>query len=227
MGLGLGGQDVVYLDLSHQPRQFLEARLGGILEMYQTFSGEDPYTGPMKVFPAAHYSMGGLYVTFAKDEKTGGMQRVSPKNHATTIPGLYACGECDSAYHGANRLGANSLLSATFSGRVGGDATAAYVKGLKKGRADAPESVYEAERKRQEGINGAITSRTAGENAFGLHHELGELMQQHVFVERDNAGLDQALTELAKLKERSQKIALDDKSGWVNQSLSWPGRCRT
>jgi succinate dehydrogenase / fumarate reductase flavoprotein subunit len=175
----------------------------------------------MKVFPAVHYSMGGLYVTFAKDEKTGGMQRVSPKNHATTIPGLYACGECDGAYHGANRLGANSLLSASFSGCVAGDATGAYVKGLKKDRADAPESVFEGERKRQEEINKAITGRAEGENTFALHYELGELMQKYVFVERDNAGLDQALDGLAKLKERSQKITLDDKSGWVNQSLSW------
>lgn len=221
MGLGLGGKDVVYLDLSHKPRAFLEERLGGILEMYQTFSGEDPYTGPMKVFPAVHYSMGGLYVTFAKDEKTGGMQRVNPKNHATTIPGLYACGECDSAYHGANRLGANSLLSASFSGRVAGDAAAAYVKGLKKGRPDAPDAIYGAELKRQEEINRAITGRASGENPFTLHHELGELMQQYVFVERDNAGLDKALEGMAKLKERSQNIALDDKSGWNNQSLSW------
>ncbi|MEW6249814.1 MAG: succinate dehydrogenase (quinone) flavoprotein subunit [Planctomycetota bacterium] len=226
MGMGVLGrsgkpEDIVYLDLSHKPREFLETRLGGILEMYQTFSGEDPYTGPMKVFPACHYSMGGLYVTFAKDEKTGGMQRVSPKNHATTIPGLYACGECDSGYHGANRLGANSLLSASFSGRVAGDAAAAYVRGLKKGRADAPEAVYDGERSRQEETNKAITGRIGGENPFQLHHELGEIMQQHVFVERDNAGLDKALAAIAKLKERAACMSLDDRSGWANQSLSW------
>ena len=227
MGLGVvdpatgRSGDIVYLDLSHQPRDFLESRLGGILDMYKTFSGEDPYTGPMKVFPACHYSMGGLYVTFAKDETTGGMQRVSPKNHATTIPGLYACGECDSAYHGANRLGANSLLSASFSGRVAGDAAAAYVKGLKKGRADASDAVYQAEQKRQEDINTAITGRTGGENPFALHAELGEIMQQYVFVERDNAGLDKALAAIAKLKERSSRLSLDDRSGWANQSLSW------
>jgi succinate dehydrogenase / fumarate reductase flavoprotein subunit len=63
--------------------------------------------------------------------------------------------------------------------------------------------------------------RTTGENAFALHHELGELMQEHVFVERENAGLDKALAGLAKLKERSQRIALDDRSPWANQSLSW------
>jgi succinate dehydrogenase / fumarate reductase flavoprotein subunit len=221
MGLGVGGQDVVYLDLSHQPRAFLESRLGGILDMYRTFSGEDPYTGPMKVFPAAHYSMGGVWVSFQKDEKTGAMARVHPKNHATMIPGLYACGECDSGYHGANRLGANSLLSASFSGCIAGDATAAYVKGLKKTNGAVPESIYEAERRRQAEINQAILSRDGGENTFALHHELGELMQEHVFVERDNKGLDKALDGIAKLKERSRRISLDDRTSWVNQSLSW------
>ncbi|MBN1512056.1 MAG: FAD-binding protein, partial [Phycisphaerae bacterium] len=83
MGLGIGGQDMVYLDLTHQPHEFLEKRLGGILEMYQTFTGEDPYTQPMKIFPATHYSMGGLWVDYETDSKTGGMAKVSPRNHAT------------------------------------------------------------------------------------------------------------------------------------------------
>ena len=130
MGLGIDGQDMVYLDLTHLPREFLETRLGGILEMYRTFLGEDPCTCPMKIFPATHYSMGGLWVDFEKDEQTGGMARIHPRNHATTIPGLYAAGECDFAYHGANRLGANSLLSASYSGQVAGDAAVAYIKGL-------------------------------------------------------------------------------------------------
>jgi succinate dehydrogenase / fumarate reductase flavoprotein subunit len=165
--------------------------------------------------------MGGLFVSYHKDEKTGAMSLVSPKNHATNIPGLYACGECDHQYHGANRLGANSLLSASFSGRVAGDAAAAYVKGLKKGRADLPSATMDAERRRQEEMNGAITGRTSGENPFQLHHELGELMQEHVFVERDNKGLDRALAGIKALKERSQKMSLDDRSTWANQSLSW------
>ena len=64
-------------------------------------------------------------------------------------------------------------------------------------------------------------ARDQGENPFALHHELGERMQEHVFVERANAGLDQALDAIAKLKDRSGRIALDDRSGWANQSLSW------
>ncbi|MHC4698032.1 MAG: succinate dehydrogenase (quinone) flavoprotein subunit [Planctomycetota bacterium] len=221
MGLGIGGKDSVYLDLTHKPREFLETRLGGILEMYQTFSGEDPYTQPMKIFPATHYSMGGLWVGYEKDEQTGGMVHIHPKNHATTIPGLYAAGECDSAYHGANRLGANSLLSASYSGEVAGEAAAAYVKGLGKGVEQLAESKYESERQRQVEINRTVTSSSGGENAFTLHRELGDLMREYVFVERSNDGLDKALDEIGKLKERAGRITLDDKSTWANQSLSW------
>jgi succinate dehydrogenase / fumarate reductase flavoprotein subunit len=221
MGMGLGGENIVYLDLTHHPREFLERRLGGILEMYETFKGEDPYTRPMKIFPAVHYSMGGILVGYETDPKTGGMSRVSPKNHATTIPGLFACGECDSAYHGANRLGANSLLSASFSGRVAGDATVAYVKGLKETSEAVPERFYTEERGRQIDINQSLIASNGEENPFTLHNELGKLMQDYVFVERDNAGLDKALSGIADLKARFRNIHLDDRGGWSNQSLSW------
>ena len=221
MGLGVGGQDMVYLDLSHHPREFLETRLGAILDMYRTFSGEDPYTGPIKIFPATHYSMGGVLVDYETDKQTGGMMQVHPKNHVTTIPGLYACGECDSGYHGANRLGANSLLSATFSGIIAGAAAAAYIKGLKKSAADVDQSHYDKEQTRQNVINQELISPNGSENTFALHRELGELMQEHVFVERDNAGLDKALTGLKELKERSKRICLDDQGNRSNQSLSW------
>ena len=223
MGLGLGGQDVVYLDLTHKPREFLETRLGGVLEMYRTFVGEDPCERPMKIFPATHYSMGGLWVDYETEGTNGDirMARVSPKNHTTNIPGLYACGECDFAYHGANRLGANSLLSASFSGRVAGDAAVAYAKGLKKDSSEVAESLYEAERQRQEEINRGIITCHGGENAFTLHHECGDLMREYVFVERDNQGLDTALEKLGELKARSRQISPADKGAWANQSLSW------
>ncbi len=221
MGLGLGGQDVVYLDLSHKPEDFLERRLGGILEMYETFSGENPYTGPMKIFPAMHYSMGGILVGFGKDETTNRMLSVHPDNHQTTIPGLYACGECDSAYHGANRLGANSLLSASYSGMIAGDGAAAYVGGLGKGREAAPQRCFDGELERQAAINEGFMSDSGTENAFSMHGELGDLMREHVFVERDNKGLDIALNKLSDMRQRSRNIRLDDTSRRSNQSLQW------
>lgn len=221
LGLGIDGKDAVYLDLTHKPREFLERRLGGILDMYRTFFGEDPCTRPMRIFPATHYSMGGLWVDFEQDGQNGGMARVSPKNHVTSIPGLYACGECDFAFHGANRLGANSLLSASFSGRVAGDAAVACTKGQSKSSDGLPDKLFDDERQRQEEINQGVISSSGGENTFGLHRETGDLMREHVFVERSNEGLDKALDELGKLKERSRKISLDDTGSWANQSLSW------
>ena len=212
---------MVYLDLTHQPREFLEARLGGILEMYRTFAGEDPCEVPMKIFPATHYSMGGLWVDFEKDGQTGGMLPVSPKNHRTSITGLYACGECDFAYHGANRLGANSLLSATFSGLVAGDAAVAHIKNTGSGNGEVPDSAFESERLRQEEINAGIKASTGGENTFAIHRDLGDLMRQYVFVERSNEGLDKALAGIKVIQERARKISLDDSSHWLNQSLSW------
>lgn len=221
MGLGVGGRNVVFLDLTHHPRKFLEQRLGGILEMYQTFSGEDPYITPMKVYPSMHYSMGGLYVGFEKDAKTGAMKLGSAKNHATSIPGLWACGECDSAYHGANRLGANSLLSASFSGRVAGEAVVTFLKGLPKGRPAIPSAPFDQEKARQEGLNRAILRSSGDENPFALHRELGEIMQDKVFVERDNKDLDAALEGIRRLKDRFAGIKLDDGGTRVNQCLSW------
>ncbi len=100
-GLGIDGQPMVYLDLTHIDRATLNRKLDGILEIYEKFVGDDPREVPMKIFPGMHYTMGGLWVDF---------------NQMTNIPGLFAAGECEYQYHGANRLGANSLVSCIFGG---------------------------------------------------------------------------------------------------------------
>ena len=103
--LGINGENMVYLDLSHKDPKELDIKLGGIIEIYEKFMGEDPRKVPMKIFPAVHYSMGGLWVDY---------------DQMTNIKGLFAAGECDFSMHGANRLGANSLLSAIYGGMVAG-----------------------------------------------------------------------------------------------------------
>lgn len=218
---GLGGQDLVYLDLSHLDQKFLRTRLGGILEIYEKFAGEDPTEHPMKIFPAVHYSMGGLWVDWEKDGQGGGMKQPSPRNHQTSIPGLFACGECDYQYHGANRLGANSLLSASFSGRVAGESVAAYVKGLGKTLtpADAGQPAFVDEKKRQDALNNELLANPGGENPFALHRELGELMRDKCSIVRDNPGLDEALAGLGELKARSRRLKLDDTRSWANAPL--------
>ena len=100
----------VYLDVSHIERDELDRKLGGILEIYEKFQGVDPREVPMKIFPAVHYSMGGLWCDYERTSE-GGLNVGSPRNHETNIPGIYAIGECDYHYHGGNRLGANSLIA--------------------------------------------------------------------------------------------------------------------
>jgi succinate dehydrogenase / fumarate reductase flavoprotein subunit len=157
MGLGVGGDgaDRVYLDLTHLDAAFIGSRLGAILEIYRKFAGVDPMTEPMEIFPAAHYGMGGLWVDFERSSD-GGIQPGSPRNHATNIPGLDACGECDYAYHGANRLGANSLLSASYSGRVTGESVVSYLKGRAFDRGALAPEIQQAEVARQEAINSEL-----------------------------------------------------------------------
>ena len=103
--LGIDGQPMVYLDLTHIDRKTLDRKLEGILEIYEKFVGDDPRDMPMKIFPGMHYTMGGLWVDF---------------DQRTNIEGLYAAGECDYSIHGANRLGANSLLSCIYGGFIAG-----------------------------------------------------------------------------------------------------------
>ncbi len=105
--MGIDGQPMVYLDLTHIDRATLNRKLEGILEIYEKFVGDDPREVPMKIFPGMHYTMGGLWVDF---------------NQQTNIPGIFAAGEADYSIHGANRLGANSLLSCIYGGFVAGPA---------------------------------------------------------------------------------------------------------
>src|SRR5438105_2508627 len=139
------GGNMVYLDLSDEVkkrgREAILNKLEGILEIYEKFVGTDPLEEPMKIFPAVHYTMGGLWAGFAKDEKTGGLKRGDPKNMMTNIPGLYTMGEVSFAYHGANRLGANSLLSCIFDGLFGGPCIRNYMtEAAPIAAADVPQS---------------------------------------------------------------------------------------
>ncbi|HHY60279.1 MAG TPA: succinate dehydrogenase flavoprotein subunit [Clostridia bacterium] len=204
MGLGIDGKNQVYLDLTHLDPEFLETRLGGILEIYEQFTGEDPRKVPMKIFPAPHYFMGGIYVDW---------------NHMTGIPGLFAAGECDYMYHGANRLGANSLLSASYSGYIVGPKIVEYVKNLNRSSRDIPESVFEKERQRQVEIDEAVYKMDGYEDPYKLHEELGENMMTNVGVIRYNKNLMKADEKILELMDRYKRIKLSDNSRWANQTV--------
>jgi succinate dehydrogenase flavoprotein subunit len=205
MKLGIGGEAVVYLDVTHLDRHMLDRKLGGVLEIYEKFMGLDPRDHPMKVFPAMHYTMGGLWV--------------DNQNQATNVPGIYAAGECDYQYHGANRLGANSLLSCLYGGMLAGPAAVRYARNLEVGAGSAPASLFEKERRRQEEIYEDLRRPKGGENVFTIWKELGDSMFQHVTVVRYNKELERTLAKLAELEERFRKTDLSDRAAWGNQTI--------
>jgi succinate dehydrogenase / fumarate reductase flavoprotein subunit len=206
----------VYLDLTHIPRETLDRKLGGILEIYEKFQGVDPRAMPMKIFPAVHYSMGGLWVDYERSA-SGGMLEGSPKNQQTNIPGLYAIGECDYQYHGANRLGANSLLSCIFSGLFVAPTLANVGGGVAKGDASR---LFEAEIRRQEDRHRSLLARTVGdENPYALHQELGNLMTRVATVVRRNDQLAAAYDDVCRMAERWERCAVSDTGNWTNQNV--------
>ena len=205
--LGVDGQAAVYLDVTEIPRETLNRKLEGILEIYEKFLGVDPREEPMKVFPGMHYTMGGIWV--------------NGEDQATAVPGIYAAGECEYQYHGANRLGANSLVSCIFGGGLAGSAAVKYAKSLEKSAEAAPASVFEAERKRQEEKNRKLLTQDGSENPITIWRELGDLMTEHVTVTRVNKNLQAADAKILVLQERSQKINLSDRTKWSNQTLNF------
>jgi len=204
--LGIDGQPMVYLDLTHIDRKILDRKLEGILEIYEKFVGDDPRDHPMKIFPGMHYTMGGLWVDFKQ---------------ATNIPGLYAAGECEYQYHGANRLGANSLVSCIFGGFVAGPASLNYARSLAKGTDGVTNGVFDAERKRQEEINLRLINANGTENPFKIWRELGDVMTRNCTVIRHNKDIQQTDARLCELLERYSQINLSDRSLWANTTFAF------
>jgi len=222
LGLGLDGGDAVYLDVTHIPAHVLTAKLGGVMEIYEKFVGDDPRYIPMKIFPGMHYSMGGLYVRFEADSATQTPLVGSPINQSTNIPGLYATGEADYAYHGANRLGANSLLSCIYSGMIGGPAMAAFAKSQSKSATDADNQRYFSESKKYWEDRFATIKRMDGkENAYGLTKELGDLMTENCTVVRYNDRLKKTVERIRDFKERWKNCNALDTGNVGNRSISY------
>lgn len=204
--LGINGENMVYLDLSHKDPKELDIKLGGIIEIYEKFMGDDPRKLPMKIFPAVHYSMGGLWVDY---------------DQMTNIKGLFAAGECDYSMHGGNRLGANSLLSAIYGGMVAGPNAVKYISGLEKSAEDLSSATFDsAVRKEQEKWDN-ILSMDGTENAYVLHKELGEWMTDNVTVVRYNDKLLKTDQKIEELMERYKQININDTASWSNQGAAF------
>jgi len=204
--LGINGENMVYLDLSHKDPKELDIKLGGIIEIYEKFMGDDPRKLPMKIFPAVHYSMGGLWVDY---------------DQMTNIPGLFAAGECDYSMHGANRLGANSLLSAIYGGMVAGPKAVEYVSGLDVSAEDLSSSLFDGHVMQEEEKWQGIMNLNGTENAYVLHKELGEWMTDNVTVVRYNDKLLKTDEKIQELLERYDNININDTARWSNQGATF------
>jgi succinate dehydrogenase / fumarate reductase flavoprotein subunit len=147
--------------------------------------------------------MGGIWVDF---------------NQMTNIPGIFAAGECEYQYHGANRLGANSLVSCIYGGFQAGPNALAYAKSLPAQEGDGGAA---AELARQAAINQALLNNEGTENPFKLWRELGEVMTEHATVIRYNKGLKLADNKILELLDRYKKVNLSDKSQWANTSFAF------
>lgn len=209
LGLGVDGGFQVYLDVTQMPPE-RQNKLASVFEIYHKFTGEDPRRVPMRIFPAVHYSMGGAWVDWPIDAP-------NRYRHMTNIPGCFNCGESDYQYHGANRLGANSLLSCIFSGLIVGDEVPKYLDNLTQREIDIGKHALQQE---EENL-ATLLNHHGRENVHLLHHELSDWMIQHVTVERDNLQLTKTLEKLHELRERSQDIDLDDRSPFANQTLQF------
>jgi succinate dehydrogenase / fumarate reductase flavoprotein subunit len=229
-GFGVNGEMQVYLDLSHKPAEYLNKKLGAILEIYEKFVGEDPRKVPMKIFPGVHYSMGGLYTTFTPKADGKGLALGEPVQMMTNIRGLYAFGEVNFAYHGANRLGANALLSCLFDGLFCGLSVANYVRDCEPGKnpaaampAGAFDNAVAREKAKADRLLSTVgpTGVDAQTNPYMIHKELGDEMTAACTVVKSGPRLEQCLRKLGELRERFSRVRLGDAAAWSNQTLSY------
>jgi len=208
--LGVGGKDAVYLDIVNPDKAVSQGRgpdeiahrVEGVVEIYEKFIGGDPRKTPMLVFPAVHYSMGGLWIDY---------------DQMTNIDGLFAVGEVDYQYHGANRLGANSLISCIYGGMVCGPKMVAYAS--KKTDPPAPSSLFESEKKKMQELYDGIGKMSGSENPYQLWWELGQMMTTYVTVERINKDLEATDDNIQKLMERYKNVNALDTGRTANQSI--------
>ncbi|MBN9501979.1 MAG: succinate dehydrogenase flavoprotein subunit [Armatimonadetes bacterium 55-13] len=223
-GAGVGGRQQVYLDITqlHQSRggphtrEIINDKLEGVLEIYEKFMREDPIETPMRIYPAVHYTMGGLWVDYNLNPD-GSWNVDEPRNQMTNIPGLYAAGEADFQYHGANRLGANALLSCLVGGEIAAQGVLSYIKDAKPDEA-AQGLLSDAQKQRQAEYDG-LRSSNGKENPYQLHAELADVMWNNCGIWRLQSDLLNARTKLDDLASRARQCDLVDDSGWTNQAV--------
>ncbi|MFO7302938.1 MAG: fumarate reductase/succinate dehydrogenase flavoprotein subunit [Acidobacteriota bacterium] len=215
-GRGVGESGLaVYLDfrdaIERLGRDVIKARYGNLFDMYRKITDEDPYEVPMRIYPAIHYTMGGLWVDY---------------NLMSTIPGLHVLGEANFSDHGANRLGASALMQGLADGYFIIPYTIAhYIAStpLEKVTTDH-EAFAEAENNVRQRID-RLLSIKGSETPRSLHRRLGKLLWDYVGMSRNEAGLKKALEEIPKLREEFwQNVSVPGDANYVNKNLEYAGR---
>lgn len=208
-GRGVNGKDYVNLDLTHVADEVLDKKLPEISEFSRTYMGVNPKQQPIPVAPTCHYAMGGI--------PTDAEGRVETKERGSSVPGLYAVGECACvSVHGANRLGTNSLLELVVFGRRAGMQMAEEVRGGKSFAAlpDNPE------KETRDLLDSLLANTTSdGEPTVNVRTDLQETMMANVSVFRTDETLSEALGDLEQLRKRAQNVVVEDKGKKFNTDL--------
>ncbi len=216
-GRGVGETGLgVYLDFSAATQRLgahkIEEKYGNLFEMYDRITGEDPYKVPMRIYPATHYTMGGLWVDY---------------NLMSTIPGLFVLGEANFSDHGANRLGASALMQGLADGYFVAPYTVGnYLAGLKPGT--CPSTEHPAAKAAEADVSGRINrllSIDGKETPTYFHRELGKILWEYCGMARNEAGLKKALQLIPELRQRFwAEVKVPGSGADVNQSLELAGR---
>ncbi|QZA58216.1 succinate dehydrogenase flavoprotein subunit [Candidatus Rhabdochlamydia porcellionis] len=214
MGLGIDQKMQVYLDVSHLPEK-TQHKISSVLDIYQKFTGDNPHKVPMRIFPAVHYSMGGAWVDWPAAADPDRWQRF---RQMTNIPGCFNVGESEFQYHGANRLGANSLLSCIFSGLVAGMEVPRYLDTLEHSYGNISPVIFSQALQIEEAFKQDLMQRNGVENVHQLHEELSDVLIKYVTVKRNNRDLTKAIDIIKEIRKRYQNICLDDKGTLLNQT---------
>jgi succinate dehydrogenase / fumarate reductase flavoprotein subunit len=192
-GYGVGRlKNAVYLDFKHAIERFglktIEDRYGNLFTMYKKITGIDAYKEPMQISPAAHFSMGGLWVDYEL---------------MTTIPGLYAIGECNFSDHGANRLGANSLLQASIDGYfvLPNTINNYLAAALKQDHPNTDHPAFEEAEKEVASHIEKILKINGTKTVDHFHRELGKVMWQECAMSRNKKGLQKAITQIKQIRD--------------------------